>query len=181
MREIAVAAAAGADITLQAALVACLGLTAAGLLVGAFTGGARGLIGLAVPLLLALGPVSALDVPFKGGIGERRHEPIAVDEIRDAYHLGVGELVLDLRGLDGDEIAGRLPVDVSLVMGELTVLVPDDVTVEVEARAAGGEVDLFGRLTSGTALDVELRRTAELADGVLVVDARIGLGTVTVR
>jgi len=173
------AAAAGADVTLEAGLVACLGVVAAGLLVGAFTGGARGLLGLAAPLLVALAAASTFDVPLRGGIGERSFAPTEVGDLREVYRLGVGELTLDLRDLDPDELPDRLEVDASVVMGELTVLLPDDLAVEVDARGGAGELDLLGRRSSGTNLDATERRDR---DGpTLVLEVRVGLGTATVR
>lgn len=178
-----VAGAAGADISLRGGLLALLALTSVGLLVGAFTGGARALIVPAALLLAAIAVVSALDVPLRGGVGERRYTPATVAEVDEAYRLGLGELTLDLRGLDPEELEGTtLPIEVSVVAGEVLVLVPDDVVVDVGVSITAGEADILGRRANGTGVDVAERRPGtDSGAGTLVLDIRAGLGAVTVR
>lgn len=176
-----VAASAGADISLRTALLALLALTAGGLVIGAFTGGAQGLIGPGVLLLTALAVVSALDVPLRGGIGERRHAPATLAQVDDAYRLGLGQLTVDLRFLDAEQLDGaRVPIEVSVVLGEVVVLVPDDVALEVDASLAAGEITVLDRDAGGVAVDLAERR-GEPEAGTLVLDVRAGMGTVTVR
>src|SRR3954468_2006602 len=77
------------------AIAAGLGLVAAGLL-----GGPRWLILPVVVLVMPLAVVSAADIDLTGGVGERSYRPDAVAQLRPEYKLGVGQLDLDLRGLD---------------------------------------------------------------------------------
>src|SRR5436305_1078786 len=68
------------------------------LVVGGLLGGARWLILPALALALPAGAVAAADVSVKGGAGERIYRPVDGADLRDHYRVGVGRLVLDLRG-----------------------------------------------------------------------------------
>ena len=37
-----------------------------------------------------------IDVPFKGGFGERTNVPLSAAELKPEYHLAAGELTVDL-------------------------------------------------------------------------------------
>ena len=74
------------------AIVAGLGLIAAGLL-----GGPRWLMLPAVVLVLPLAVVTAAGIDLHGGVGQRDYRPATVADLRPEYRLGAGELDLDLR------------------------------------------------------------------------------------
>jgi hypothetical protein len=80
--------------------VFALGLATIGLVAGALYGRVRGPVSLAVVLGLALGLALLIDVPLRGGVGDRTVRPLSTAELADEYRLGVGKLVLDLRGID---------------------------------------------------------------------------------
>src|SRR4051794_3608186 len=65
---------------------------------GAFTGGMRWLILPAIALALAAGAVAAANIDIRGGAGERIYHPVSGQSLRSNYRLGIGHLVLDLRG-----------------------------------------------------------------------------------
>lgn len=179
-----IAYAAGAGPSVETVLLSCLAVTGVGLLVGAFTGRARGLIALAVPLVVALSLVSAVDIPLSGGFGERRYEPDTLGELDAAYELGAGSLVLDLRGLSASELAGAAgttSVEIRLGVGEVRILTPPDVTVRTDVEVTAGQVDLYGDLDDGTDLDVRDERRSAMDGAVLELLVDVGFGEVTVR
>ena len=177
-----IAAANGADISLEAALIACLGVCGAGLVVGAWTGRARGLIALAVPLVFALGAASAIDVPFEGGIGERRHRPDDLVELRDEYRLGVGELVLDLRDLDAADLRGsEREIEATVAVGSLQVILPPGASVTGEASAELGDVNVLGARSDGADAERQIAVAGPEGGPMFVLDLRVGLGEVVVR
>jgi phage shock protein PspC (stress-responsive transcriptional regulator) len=135
-----------------AALVIVLGI----LLVGAAVLNAprwRWLIPLALVLAIPLGAVAAADIHFEGGYGERDYRPTSAAAIpADGYDLAVGNLSIDLRGLDwerGDIV--KLPARLGL--GELKVLVPDRVCVEANTDAKAGLIDVRGNESWGADVD----------------------------
>ena len=177
-----IAAANGADISLEAALIACLGVCGAGLVVGAWTGRARGLIALAVPLVFALGAASAIDVPFEGGVGERRHRPGDLAELRDEYRLGVGELVLDLRDLDAADLRGtEREIEATVAVGSLQVILPPGASATGEASAELGDVNVLGARSDGADAERQITVTGPEGGPMFALDLRVGLGEVIVR
>src|SRR3954471_17755762 len=80
--------------TVVAVVIVVLGVW---LVAGAVIGGARWLILPALALALPAGVVSAADLDVRGGVGERQYHPLAADQVRDSYRLGIGQLVIDLR------------------------------------------------------------------------------------
>lgn len=146
---------------------------------GAASGRASWLLVPAVILALPLGVVAAADIEFEGGVGERQYRPATVADVLDRYELGIGELVVDLRGVDLP--AGITPLEVELGAGHLVVLVDQDVCVRPDVLIGAGEARVLGRDLDG--LDVQLREDAAVADDdvpVLLLDADLGMGQVEV-
>jgi hypothetical protein len=164
------------DVTAQGILATLLVALGGALVVGAWYGRARGLIPAGVLLALLLGAVTAVDVPVTGGIGERFWQPAGVEELEPAYELGIGEALLDLSALEHTE--GTRDVKVRLGMGDLRIVVPDGMQVEVDAHAGVGDVTVFGRGRSGTDVDLEASGGSQ---PLLRIDARLGLGELNVR
>lgn len=169
----------GASLTVILA-AALLGI-GVGLLVGAWRGRARALIPFGVLIIPALLAASVVDVPLRGGIGERSYRPVGVSEVDSPYRLALGELELDLSRLDLS--GGTLRVVASAGIGELRVTVPRDAPVEVLAHAGAGEVRVFGRTWTGTDVDERVVSPGGGGGGGgrLVVRAEVGIGEVEVR
>ena len=115
-----------------------LAIVGVGLVGSAFAIPARGLIllgvALSVPVLLFAGS----GVRWGSGIGEIRVEVTSADELRDEYRHGVGRMVVDLRGLDPDDLPERL--DLSLGVGEMLVYVRDDIKTTADIDVAAGNL-----------------------------------------
>jgi phage shock protein PspC (stress-responsive transcriptional regulator) len=159
-----------------AAIVAAIGVM---LVIGAFVGGARWLIAPALALAIPLAAVSAADVSFSGGVGEREYRPVSTAALpEDGYELGVGRLAIDLRDLDWTE-REVISLDVDLGVGEAVVAVPEHVCVSADLRAGLGEVAAAGDDSGG--FDTE--RT--IGDGAtatprLELDGDVDLGALRV-
>jgi hypothetical protein len=158
-----------------AGLVIALG---AGLALTAFTGGMRWLAVPALLLALPLGFVAASGADVKGGSGERNYRPTTVAELQHGYHLGAGELRLDLRAVDLP--SGRTPVKVDLGIGSVRVFVPKDVCVASNMRVGVGYTRVLDRDSGG--FDVDWRHSPREAAGVkrLVIDGHVGIGALQV-
>jgi hypothetical protein len=156
------------------------------LAVAAFTGEARWrwLIAPALVLALPAGAVAAGDVRFDSGIGERDYRPTSAAQVpSDGYSLGVGHLVVDLRGMPWhrDQL---LEVETDMGLGQTVVRVPSDVCVQAQATASAGDVYVRGQRSSGVDADVDenppqgraprLVLDSELEAGQIVVSDRPG-------
>lgn len=151
----------------------------AGLVAAAFVGGARWLVLPALAIALPLAFVSAAGIDLDGGFGERRERPATVAELEQAYRLGAGELVVDLRDLDLPP--GDHPLTVGIGAGHALVLVPEGVCVASSAEIGIGGVAVFERTSGG--IDVAWRdgRRARADTARLVIEGDVGLGLLEVR
>jgi phage shock protein PspC (stress-responsive transcriptional regulator) len=128
-----------------------------------------------VLLILAAVVSAGFDVQLRRGVGERVYRPATSGELRSSYELGIGRLLLDLRSTALPR--GRTRVRARVDLGELQVIVSDDVALRVQADAHVGEVDLLGKASDGEHVEASL---AETGPRVLVLDAHVGLGSVRV-
>lgn len=182
-----------ATVSLTFALGAALLLVAVGLLVAAFVGSGRGLVWLGLlitPVLLValVLPASGLPIGWSSGEGVVRLDssedlvrPSSLAELESGIEQGAGELTVDLRALDRDELraAGRTEFTIALGVGDLLVHVPDDVTVRISAEVGVGRLEAPGRAIGGLGLeidDLELTPIGEASDPATVLVLNIGLG-----
>lgn len=173
-------------ISVTALIATALAVTGLGIMVGAVRGRARGLIPLGLLLALALGVSAVAEPIIDDGIGERRYVVSDLDDLRPAYRLGIGELVVDLRSIELPP-GSRTTVDVDLGIGDARLLVPDG-TIVVDADVDLGDLTVFGRNESGSGNRVIITDTSaddtggdDEPPGTLVVefDVTIGEGTVS--
>ncbi len=76
----------------------------------------------------------------------RTEQPTSMEELRDSYELDIGALELNLEDLNLPE--GTTRVEARVDDGVLTVVVPDDVSVRIDAEAQNGALSIFGRESS---------------------------------
>lgn len=169
------AAAAGGGVAVTLLVIAA----GAALVAGALRGGMRWLILPAISLALAVGLVSAADVKVDGGVGDREYRPTSVSAVRSDYKLGMGQLLVDLRGVKLPP--GDRPMHLQLGVGDARVVVPEDVCVVSRAEIGAGAVSLFDRDHGGVDLDWEDAPRAPAGTARVVIDADIGLGALEVR
>lgn len=143
-----------------AALTAVFG---AFLVLGAFWGRAGGLIAMGLLSVLVLAGTTAVsmvgrtDLQFTTPVDA---QPQTVAELEEAYTFSVGAARIDLGELDADTLNGER-VEIRGEVGEITVIVPDDASVAVDARITGpGEVKVF-ETTAGDIDGAHVERTLE--------------------
>jgi hypothetical protein len=152
----AAAVVAGALLTLRAAgfeqvtvartLASVLVVLGAGMIVGTWVGRARWLLLpslLVGAALLVTSLAQSAPVPYGSGVGERTWVPGPGEE-RRSFQLGAGEAELDLRQLDPAALDGR-PLSAAVGAGEIVVLVPDGLQVQVDADVRLGEIVVVER------------------------------------
>jgi len=152
----------------------------AGLLVvaGAASGRMRWLLVPAVLLAIPVGVVAAADIDVDGGVGERHYRPATVAQLDREFELGVGELIVDLRGVDLP--SGVTPLDVRLGIGRAVVVVDEDVCVAPNAEVGMGDAIVLGRRSTGVDVRVEEQPVAAPGRSTLALDAEVGIGEIRV-
>jgi phage shock protein PspC (stress-responsive transcriptional regulator) len=167
------------DGSAEAVLAGALTIVGLALVLGAWIGRPRGFIALGVMLTVAVAAASALDVEWRGGIGDRTYRPVAAAEVRRNYNVAIGQLSVDLD--DVDFTGRRAEVDAEVGIGRLLVSVPDGVRVVVDARVGGGRSLLFGEEKDGFSVEDEAIEPGTSAGaGVLYLKARVGFGELEV-
>jgi hypothetical protein len=167
------------DITAQAVFAAALLTVGLVLVAGAWFGRSRGLITLGALLTVGLVFAAALNVPLRGGVGNRYDTPISASDLQRSYHIGVGKQRLDLTQLDLN--GGTKYVAATVGVGDIDVVVPQNAKVVVHARAGAGQLRLFYRNFDGTQLDREMTMEATGKQaGELDLELRVGVGQVEV-
>lgn len=171
---VALAAALGGGVVIAAlAVVAGLALIAT-----AFVGGPRWLIVPALALVLPLGVVAAADLDFRGGIGDYHYRPASVADLEDRYEVGMGEIEVDLRGLDLP--AGRTELGLDVGLGHAIVHVPEDVCVTSDFKAGIGGIDLLNREHAGVDVAFAESGAPQAGRPAVHIDADVGIGVVEV-
>jgi predicted membrane protein len=119
----------------------------------------------------------AVDLTWWDGIGEERFVVDELEELEDEYRYGIGQLVVDLTDLDLEGETRELAV--GLTIGEVIVMVPDDIEVVIDADGRIGEVLVDGPIAlSDEGFDAHIDTTFGDADGgTLELDLDVGLGS----
>jgi phage shock protein PspC (stress-responsive transcriptional regulator) len=171
-------------------------LVGAGLIASLWFGRAPGLIGAGLGLVGVLLSVAAVEPlvdtarafrdgagPFDlsqlpGAVGERHYQPATLQDLESSYSHGVGELTLDLTHIDFSEVTRD--VQIQLGVGEATVIVPEDVNLEVRGHVGLGEARALDKHDGGMGSHVELN-DPRTGSGTLRVNFNIGMGEGKVR
>lgn len=170
---VALLATLGVHVPLAVIGPAVLVLLGIGVIVSGVRGeSSGGVIALAILLgvVLAIGSLvgSVLDVPLRGAIGERQHRPAAVGQLEPEYRMLMGTLEVDLT--DVRLGPGTTELDLTTVLGEVVVRVPDDVEVSVDADVGGGTATVFDVTREGLSVDND-----QATDGYATADQRLSL------
>lgn len=171
---------AGTSVAAAAYPATALVVVGAMLLLGAFWGRAGGLIAIGLMILPVL--VGTAIVDRWDGSQDVTYRPMSASEVQGSYEIQDGRLVLDLTDVrDLEALDGRIDLDARF--GEIKVLVPQDVRVEVTAEVTGGgEIDLFDTSTGGFGIsDAQDSPGGRAGDPELDLDLRVNFGQITVQ
>ena len=147
------------------------GLRRAALWLGAAVGAT-----LAVVLVAAAIFAAVFHVHVGNGIGDQTYEVTTLGDLHPDYKLGIGDLRVDLSGV-------QLPVGVTHLktrvdVGRVVVVVPRDVALRVHSEADLGTVSVLGQSGDGRKVDRSVDQTGRR---VLELDAHVGAGSVHVE
>jgi phage shock protein PspC (stress-responsive transcriptional regulator) len=134
-------------------------------------------LGTIVALLLVAAAVFAaiFHVHLGRGVGDRSYVVAGTDELRRNYRLGIGDLKVDLSNVPFK--AGETHIGTRVDVGDLLVVVPQDVALQVRGDAQLGQVEILGESADGRNVD---RSVDQAGRRVLVLDAHVGVGRVRV-
>jgi phage shock protein PspC (stress-responsive transcriptional regulator) len=169
----------GLNIAVSAYFATALVTIALGLLVGAWFGRARGLIFLA--FLTTIGLVISTGTERWGSeFRDSVYRPATLAEVADSYEFTLGNVTLDLRAVDFDN--AEQSTAVTMKVGQLRVLLPNDVDTTASVRV-GGRALVFNQEYSGN--DAASQSITDLgADGAgggkLQLDLRLDTGNLEV-
>jgi hypothetical protein len=169
------------SVTAAAYPAIAVAITGVMLLVGAFVGRPGGLIALgvasSVALAIAQGTVSATGGNVSGS--ELDVAPHSAALVADEYSVPNGQITLDLTRVGNVAALDGRTIDVHLNAGEITVIVPSTMTVNVNADIRfAGSIDIDGQTRDG--LGPTLQHTvsgSSVADSPTIdleIDARVG-------
>ncbi|MFO7779717.1 MAG: PspC domain-containing protein [Nitriliruptoraceae bacterium] len=174
-------------ITVGQLLAAALLVVGLGLLVGAFIGRSRGLIWLGVVLLpfvlvaqipeaswISVVPIVSTD---SSAAGELQLAPTEFEDLQARYEIGAGSIRLDLTELpfDGESV----DLEVAIGVGEIEIIVPDDVTVSATGSVGIGQIELDQRSAGGLGIgDLEVALDPDDPVGAIDLEVEAGLGDI---
>lgn len=160
-----------------------LALTVVGvmLVVGAFVGRAGGLIFLGVVAALALGITASAQDNWSTDTRLSRTPATAAD-VRTSYDITAGQIRLDLTEVEDLENLDGRRLDLEATAGEILVIVPDGIDVDVDGSIRlGGEIEVDGVVENGNGVD--LNRRIDGGDDVsqLYLELDLVVGHIEVR
>ncbi|HEY7381256.1 MAG TPA: PspC domain-containing protein [Gaiella sp.] len=168
------------DVNWTVALAVGVAIVGVAVAVGAFFGGTAWLAVVGLLLAGAMVVASVVNIPLNGPIGERNEHPTSVRELQDSYAVSIGQLDLDLSDLVLPR--GTTEVKGSVGIGQMTVVVPRGVRVEVDAHVTAGDSTAFGESFEGRGFDrVFVDESAGPNAPKLFVEADVGLGELVVQ
>lgn len=173
---LAVVEVTGTDLPLAVYPAAALAVVGVALVAGAFVGRSTGLVvtGLLGTVLLAM----AVWSPHPR-FDDLHVSPLRAERIQDSYTSTAGLIDLDLTDVQNTAALDGRTLDLSLRAGEVRVLVPRDVDVDVTSSAQGGQLDILGRVVNGRDV-VNDRSTPDTVAPDLHIDVDMGFGQVRV-
>jgi len=174
---------AGAHVPVSVYFAAPLAVVAAGLIVGAWYGRARGLIavGAVFSVLLAI----TLAAETHGWTDTRAPVtwgPAGVEQLQPSYRIDTGNAVLDVSRVD---FTGRSQsVEVHVSAGNLDIVLPSTVDVEVRATVGIGNATVLGQEWGGIGQSghtVTDNGPDGPGGGTLTINATVNVGNLEVR
>jgi phage shock protein PspC (stress-responsive transcriptional regulator) len=166
------------DVNITVAFAIATLFVGAVLVLSTWVGRAHGLIAVGILLAALTAASSAIDVPLRGGFGDRLYRPTTAATTQSTYHLAAGRMTIDLRQLSPEETPSNITATVGF--GELDVDVTTAVNVVVDAHAGAGNLEIFGIDKNGW--DVSSHESAPgTSSSTLTLNLKVGAGHILVK
>jgi phage shock protein PspC (stress-responsive transcriptional regulator) len=167
---VSVSVATGAAIALI--IVAC------GLIAGTWFGRSRALIVLGILLIPFTAAATLVHEPLTGGTGNVTVAPQRLADVSGAYHLIAGKLTVDLSQVSVG--SGSQSLNATVAFGQLTVVVPPGMNLDLHGHVGAGQVNLLGAFDSGLNIDSAVTLAPSATTGTLHLYLSAGFGEVDV-
>jgi len=161
-------------------------LLGAGMTLGGVFGKTTSLVPIGLVLAIPLITLSAVNVPLRGTVGDETWVPASAAATQSVYQLAIGDGDLNL----ADVVPGAgktVTVSAQVGVGDLTVQVPTNVDVTIQAHTSIGiveddrsEADDNGSAGIGATKTIVIPAQGK-AEGTLVVNLNTGIGDVDVE
>ena len=158
-------------------------LLGAGMTLGGMFGKTTGLVPIGLVLAIPLITLSAVNVPLRGTVGDETWAPTSAATTQSVYQLAIGDGDLNLTNVVPG--AGKtLTVSAQVGVGDLTVQVPTNVNVTIQAHSSIGMVeDDRSQDNDNGSAGISATKTVVIpaqgkAEGTLVVNLNTGIGDV---
>lgn len=174
---------AGASVAGPAYPALAVGIIGLMLVLGAFWGRAGGLILLGfVASFVLVGSLAADKWQLDGHGRSVHYTPTSTAALRTDYHLGTGELRLDLSQVsDPTALAGR-SISVTGHVGSIEIVVPPQISTTADGVVKGpGQVEIFGEGHGGIHPRNSGSVTGSLTTVPLYIHANLNVGQITVE
>lgn len=171
------------NIEVGAAVMTGLALLVVATIVSAVVNRSRALIAVTLLLTAGLAAVAIADPTLDGPVGDRavRLAPGADTGIQ--WQQAVGRLRIDLRDLEFADGADVTTITASVGIGQLEVVVHEDVTLDFSGSANIGQILLYNeQVASGVRVQhrVLVPAADQPAAGTVRLDLEVGVGEITV-
>jgi hypothetical protein len=157
-----------------------LAVVAIGLLIGSLRGRGQSLIGPGIFLSLVTLALTITGIDGTSGYGQQTWAPTSQASLQQEYVLNGGQGELDLRNL-AVPAGSTLATEVEVRAGQASVIVPDDVAVNVTCTTNAGEVDCLGSRESGLRQEVTVHQPGSSDLGTINLNVHVGAGQAEVR
>ncbi|MFT4288300.1 PspC domain-containing protein [Nocardioides sp.] len=173
---------AGADVSASAYAALAVGVTGVMLVLGAFWGRAGGLtmVGLVATMWLA-GSVAAEQIDRPSG-QVYAAPTTAAAAITGDYEIGAGELLVDLTKVSDPAALDDHTLKIGAGIGKVSVVVPDQWSVQVDANVGVGEVMLLdGPQQDGLGVDASGSVSGDAGQPSVDLVVHLGVGAVEIK
>jgi Cell wall-active antibiotics response 4TMS YvqF len=140
--------------------------------------GGLGFLGVVLSVLVIINGTLPSVAPL-AGTGDRSIRPESVSDLESEYEWGAGPLSLDLSAIRLEPGEERT-VSASVGAGELSVLLPPDVTTTIDADSGVGEITILDRTRNGVGIDMSETVAGSEASGRLQLKLTVGMGAIEV-
>lgn len=175
----------GADLSASTYLAAALAVVGTGLVVGAWFGRSRALVGLGAALVVVLVPVATIERLDIADTADDAFESILVEPVSATSLDGAldeyvaGDIRYDLSDLSFTDRS--IDTEIRVGAGTLDIDLPADVTLVLDAEVGAGQIDVLGEQSSGLGVSTGRTYEGEEDGGTLRLVVRMGFGDVEVN